>query len=329
MSDLPELRALRESAVLVDFDAHDVLRATGNDRVSLLHRITSGKVAGTEPGQGCQTLLLDVRGHVLASLLVFAQSQSVRIVVPGGQGPSVAGGLAKYAVMDDFQIAPEPGLTTLAVLGPRAGAALQAVGVPGAQGVLEGSLLAHQESTSERFGTVWVAHGRRCGMDGLCVALRADHCRALASALGQAGTPRLAAEIADALRIAALEPAPGKEITPERFPVEIGLGAALDHTKGCYLGQETIVRMRDRGIVRKRLALLRLVGDDLPDSGDQVACEGQPAAGQVTSAARLPGEPPLALAVLASAVPTGAAVRIQHASTELAAEVTADVPPWG
>lgn len=329
MSDPAELRALREAAVLIDLDAHDVLRATGNDRASFLHRITSGKVAGTEPGQGCRTLLLDVRGHVLASLLVFVRQRSLRVVVSGGQGETIAAGLAKYAIMDDFQIAPEVGLTTLAVLGPNAGAALEAAGVPGGQALLGGPLLAHQEVASERFGNVWLAHGRRCGVDGLCVALGQPGREALAGALVQTGAPRLPSDIADAVRIAALEPAPGKEITPDRFPVEVGLGPAIDHGKGCYVGQETIVRMRDRGMVRKRLALLRLAGDDLPNAGDKITAEGQPAAGQITSAARLPGGPPLALAVLASAVPVGASVRIQRAGTELPAEVTADVPPWG
>jgi folate-binding protein YgfZ len=329
MSASAELGALRESAVFVDFDAHGLLRATGNDRVSFLHRITSGKVAGVEPGGGSRTLLLDVRGHVLASLWVFVREQSLRVVVPGGQVENVADGLAKFAIMDDFQIAPEVGLTTLAVLGPKAGAALEAVGVPGGQALLAAPPFAHQEVASERFGAVWVAHGRRCGVDGLCVALSQPDRETLAGALVQAGTPRLPAEIAEAARIAALEPAPGKEITPERFPVEVGLGTAIDHGKGCYVGQETIVRMRDRGAVRKRLALLRLAGDELPSPGDPIASPGQPTAGQITSAARPSGESPLALAVLASAVAVGARVRVQHAGAEIPAEVIGDVPPWG
>lgn len=329
MSDPADLRALRESAALVDFDAHDVLRATGNDRIGFLHRITSGKVAGLEPGRGGRTLLLDVRGRMLASLLVFARNHSVRIVVPAGQGEAVVAGLARYAIMDDFQIASESALTTLAVLGPRAGSVLEAAGVTGGQALLAAPLFAHQEVSSERFGTVWLAHGRRCGVDGLCVALARTEHEALASALLAAGAVRLEAEHAEALRIAALEPAPGKEVVPERFPVEVGLGPALDHSKGCYVGQETIVRMRDRGMVRKRLALLRLAGDALPSAGDKLVADGQPTAGQLTSTGRLPGEPPLALAVLASAVPVGGLVRVQHDGAELAAEVVADAPPWG
>jgi folate-binding protein YgfZ len=329
MSGTSELEALRESAVFIDGEGHDVLRATGNDRVGFLHRITSGKVAGVEVGQGSRTLLLDVRGHVLASLLVFVHAKSLRLLVPGRQGAEVAAGLAKFAIMDDFQIAPEAELASLAVLGPKAGLALSGVGVPAAPSLLAAPLFAHEEVTSDTSGPLWIAHGRKCGADGLCVVTTRASRDALVAALRAGGTVRLPAELVEAARITALEPAPGYEITPERFPVEVGLGAAIDHTKGCYVGQETIVRMRDRGTVRKRLVLLRSSESDLPTAGDKIAAEGHPSAGQITSAARLPGERPVALAMLTNTVPVGAAVAIQHAGAELPAEVAAESPPWG
>jgi folate-binding protein YgfZ len=328
MSDLPELQALRASAVLAGGAGHDVVRATGNDRVSFLHRITSGKVAGTEPGQGCRTLLLDVRGRVLASLLVFVRGKSVRLIVPGGQGADIVAGLSKYAIMDDFQIVLEPELATLAVLGPQAARALADVGVPTLPSLLEAPRYAHAEAASESYGPLWIAHGRANGMDGLCVAAGKAARDALAQALLDRGTPRLSQEIAEALRIAAMEPKPGNEITPDRFPVEIGLGADIDHSKGCYVGQETIVRMRDRGIIRKRLVLLRLAGESTPAPGDKLVALDQ-SVGQITSVGCLPGERPLALAILAAAIPVGAVVQIQHADAPLDAEVAAESRPWG
>ena len=329
MSETGELQALREAAVCVGGDGHEVLCATGSDRVSFLHRITSGKIAGIEVGQGGRSLLLDVKGRVLASLLVFVRSRSVRLLVPAGQGGEVAAALARFAIMDDFQIVPEAELVTLAVLGPQAAVTLAAVGVPVPPALLQAPLYAHQECASDVLGPLWLARGRRCGVDGLCVVAPRAGRDGLTAALLAAGIPRLSSAVAEAARIVALEPAPGREITPERFPVEIGLGAAIDHTKGCYVGQETIVRMRDRGTVRKRLALLRLADSALPSAGDKIVAEGQPSAGQVTSAAQLPGDPPVALAIVANAIPVGATVRIQHAGAELAAEVVAESPPWG
>lgn len=329
MSPTHESKALGEAAVFIDSDSHDLLRASGNDRVGFLHRITSGKVAGVAVGQGSRTLLLDVRGHVLASLLAFVREDSVRLVVAGGQGAEVAAGLAKFAIMDDFQAAPEPELLTLAVLGQKAAPALAAIGVSVAPDFLASPLLAHLDVGSDRFGPLWVAHGRRCGVDGICLVTNAAAHLALAQALLAAGTPRLSPAAAEVARITALEPGPGREITAERFPVEVGLGAAIDQGKGCYVGQETIVRMRDRGIIRKRLALLRLSGAEPPVAGDPIAAEGQATAGQVTSAGCLPGEPPVALAILASTVAVGASVQVQHDGATLTATVEAESPPWG
>jgi folate-binding protein YgfZ len=329
MIDNTSLRALRESAVFVDGPGHDVLRATGNDRVTFLHRITSGTIAGKSPGQGSRTLLLDVRGRALASLLVFVRARSVRLLVSAGQGSELAAGLGKYAIMDDFQIVPEAEVATLAILGPRAALALGEAGVPVPPTLLEAPLYDHVEVVSEAFGPLWIAHGRACGTDGLCVVANRSARDALVAALLATGTPRLDPDIAEALRILALEPKPGSEILPERFPVEVGLGAAIDHGKGCYVGQETIVRMRDRGIIRKRLVQLRLSGDDMPAPGDKIATPEQPNAGQITSVGRLPGEHPVALAIVASAVPVGATVQIQHTGATMAADVGAESLPWG
>jgi len=329
MAEVEARRKMIEAAVMFEGDTQDVLRATGNDRASFLHRITSGKVDGIEVGQGGRTLLLDVRGRVLSSLVVFARAKSVRVLVAGGQAAEVVAGLSRYAIMDDFRIVAEAELGSLLVLGPRAALALEGVGVPDAAEVLAAPRLAHADVASEPFGPVWIAHVRTSGAAGLRVIADRAACAAIAAALLASGVPRLAPEVAEAMRIAALEPAPGKEIVPERFPVEVGLGAAIDHTKGCYVGQETIVRMRDRGIIRKRLALLRLAGTETPSPGDKVTSDGQPAAGQITSAAGLPDEPSLALAVLSSAIAVGATVQIQRADAPLSAEVVADSPPWG
>ncbi len=328
MADVTSLRALRESAVVAPGAGHDVLRATGNDRAAFLHRITSGTIAGKSPGQGSRTLLLDVRGRVLASLLAFVRAKSIRLIAAAGQGADVVAGLSKFAVMDDFQIVPEPELATLAILGPRAEAALAAVGVTGLPSLLESPLYDHVDVASETFGPLWIAHGHASGAEGLCVVSSRPAREALLAALLAQGTPRLEPEIAEALRISALEPKPGNEIAPDRFPVEVGLGLAIDHGKGCYVGQETIVRMRDRGIIRKRLVLLRLAAGAMPVPGDKIATAELPIAGQLTSVGCLPDERPVALAILASAVPIGAPVQVQHGAAPLVAEVVAESSPW-
>jgi folate-binding Fe-S cluster repair protein YgfZ len=110
--------------------------------------------------------------------------------------------------------------------------------------------------------------------------------------------------------------------------MEVGLASVLDTKKGCYIGQETIVRVRDRGLVRKRLVALRLRGDAMPSPGVPISFADKDA-GHVTSVGRLAGESPVALALLSTGAPVGAEVLIRHGEQGLSAEVIFERQPWG
>ena len=134
----------------------------------------------------------------------------------------------------------------------------------------------------------------------------------------------LAPDAAEAARIAAMEPRAGAEITPDYFPMEVGLSGAIDYGKGCYLGQEPIVRIRDRGHINWRLCGLDVEGDVDATAGDALESDSKPKAGRVTSAARLPGGAGVALATVHVSVPVGGAIRIRHGEALLSARVRAE-----
>jgi folate-binding protein YgfZ len=166
-----------------------------------------------------------------------------------------------------------------------------------------------------------VVRARALGADGIWVFGPPDERAALEERLAGAGVRRLAPEVVEALRVEAGEPAWGAEIKDEYFPMEIGLDGAIDYSKGCYLGQEPIVRIRDRGHINWRLVRLRLRDGDLPAAGDALESDLKPRAGRVTSAGRLAGQPAMALALLHVSVPAGSEVRIKHGERALPAEV--------
>jgi folate-binding Fe-S cluster repair protein YgfZ len=112
--------------------------------------------------------------------------------------------------------------------------------------------------------------------------------------------------------------------------MEIGLCGAIDYAKGCYLGQEPIVRIRDRGHLNWRLVLLRArePGAPLPERGDALESSLKPRAGRITSAAQQPGQPPVALALLHVSIPTGTEVVIRHGEAAVPAlALDAPLPP--
>lgn len=105
--------------------------------------------------------------------------------------------------------------------------------------------------------------------------------------------------------------------------MEAGVDRLIDYTKGCYLGQEPIVRIRDRGHINWRLVGLRLRDGGEVAPGDRLESESKPKAGRVTSVAQPPGESPVALALLHVTIPEGAQITVRHGEQAVVADVLA------
>jgi folate-binding protein YgfZ len=113
------------------------------------------------------------------------------------------------------------------------------------------------------------------------------------------GAGELAAEERELLRISEGVPRWGLDLAEDTIPVEAGLEErAISYTKGCYIGQEVISRIKSVGRVNHHLRRLRasvpmVIGEKLESGGKS--------AGEITSAAPIPGsEDWLALGYLRS-----------------------------
>jgi folate-binding protein YgfZ len=321
-----DLGLLERGAVIAGGQGRELVVATGADRVRFLHGIVTGDVAGTPVGGGCRSALLTPKGHVVADLRIAVREDAIWIVVDAGQAEPTAAALSRYAIMDDFAAVRDPGFTLFALLGPEAAARLAAAGAAPAVELAARPALAHADALTPA-GQVWLVRVRELGADGFWVAGHAAAVDALRTVLDGAGVPELDPAAAEAARVAALEPRWGAEITPDYFPMEVGMGGAIDYGKGCYLGQEPIVRIRDRGHINWRLCGLAVTGADVPAPQDALESDAKPRAGRVTSAARLPDGRGVALALVHTSVPVGAEVRIKHGEGVISARVTAEASP--
>jgi folate-binding protein YgfZ len=109
----------------------------------------------------------------------------------------------------------------------------------------------------------------------------------------------------EVLRIRARTPRVGREIDDRVLPAEAGLvERAVSFTKGCYPGQEPVVRLHHRGHANRGLRVLELDGE-LPEYGAEVR-HGDKVVGRVTSAARDAGRAVVALAYVRTEVPRDA-----------------------
>jgi folate-binding protein YgfZ len=317
-----DLGLLEREAVLRAGTGGELIVASGADRSRFLNGIVTGNVAGTPVGGGCLSALLTPKGHVVTDMRLFVRESDFLIVVDAGQAETVAGTLSRYAIMDDFVAAPRPDIAFASLLGPAAAARLAAAGAD--PGVLATAPpLAHaQVATAD--GDLWIARVRELGSDGFWLGAPPAVLDAVQARLAAGGTPELEPAAAEAARIAALEPRFGAEITSDYFPMEVGLSPAIDYAKGCYLGQEPIVRIRDRGHINWRLVGLDVAGPADPAASDPIESDAKPKAGRVTSVGRLPDGRGVALAMLHTSVAVGATVRIRHGEDRIDAHVRAE-----
>jgi folate-binding protein YgfZ len=308
--DARALTALAADAALLDPLDRELVIARGADRVRFLNGVVTADIAHLPVGAGTRALLLTPKAHILADMQLFLREEDAYLVVAAGQGQATAAALSRYAVMDDFTAEVAPEVQLIAVLGPRAADALAAA---------ELSTVAFDGAppwSHATLGPRCVARVRQLGAEGYWVAGPRSEIDGVREALRARGTPRLSPAVAEVARIAAREPGWGQEITDEFFPMEIGLGDAISYGKGCFLGQEPIVRIRDRGHLNWRLAALELPGDAAGVAvGDRLESDSKPKAGKVTSVARAPDGRPVALAVVHVSVPAGGVVRILRPAT--------------
>ena len=146
---------------------------------------------------------------------------------------------------------------------------------------------------------VLVARVSQLGVPGYCIYVPRAAAHTLRTALAQAGAIEGDPAVVDAVRIEAGYPLFGIDMTGETIPLEAGIeDRAISFTKGCYVGQEVIIRVlhRGHGRVARKLVQLQVEGE-APSSHAKVFA-GDREIGFITSAAKSPRLGPIALGYL-------------------------------
>ena len=133
MTDTAAAEALRaRSSVGLAGPPDAVLRITGADRVSFLHRMVTCDVKGIPAGGTARGLFLTPKGKVLAEFLLAVLPDRVEMIAPSAAGPALRSGFAKYLVADDAAIEDRTvAAEVLSLVGPGAEAAVPAAAAAG------------------------------------------------------------------------------------------------------------------------------------------------------------------------------------------------------
>jgi folate-binding protein YgfZ len=169
-----------------------------------------------------------------------------------------------------------------------------------------------------------VRGGGESGEPEVWILVRAGDAGAVWDAAVSAGAHPLGAAAFDTLRVEAGTPLYGHDVDERVLLPEIPAADLVSITKGCYVGQEVVVRIRDRGHVNRHLRGLVLSGARVPDTGAPVFADDRQI-GAVSSATWSLGlDKPIALAfVRREYAEPGTAVTVLVAEARIPADVTA------
>lgn len=247
--------ALRSGRAFVDLAAWTKLLVRGSDARSWLGDLVTADVAGLAPGCAARSLLLSPTGRIRADFSVAALGDGFLLVQGPGQPRSVADLLAPYVLTSEVELEDRTAELTL-------------VAFPGGEPSPDVPGL---RSTPSSLGT---------GVD-LIAARDRDGIGRAARAAGMEEAQPDAVEAWRVERGVARFPV---DLTETSLPHEAALDHAIDHAKGCFLGQEAVAKVRNLGHPPRLVLAGRSPGEVAP--GDPVLAGGREA-GAVTSASAL------------------------------------------
>ena len=325
-------RAIRERAALVDRSGMGRLWLTGRDRASYLQGLLSQDILALSPGAGCYATYLTPQGRMIADMHVLDLGDGLLVTLPGQVAGVVRDRFDELVFSEDVQVEDRTATwASYSLYGRDAAPALAMALGAGASGDLATGLAKWPPWRTERHGlgsaSVVIAASDEIGVAGFDVHVARAEQGGVEAALAAAGAERVTPEAVTIVRVESGLPEFGADMDHETIPLEAGIeDRAISFTKGCYVGQEVIVRVRDRGHGRvvRRLVGLSVDGSTVPARGDLVHA-GDREVGRITSAVFSPAlGAPIALGyVHRDFVEPGVGLLISHGGVRLEAAVAA------
>lgn len=225
------------------FESRDrVLHIQGDDARSWLSGQVTNDLRALDQGQAVYVLAVSVKGRVLTDGWATLRDGELALVLPESRVELALGSFDKHIIMEDVELTLDPALRVLTVQGPDA------------ERVVAAADLTSRAYAVARLGStgfdIWATEAELAGLkERLSEAARAiggglvdDETWAMAHVL--AGVPRC-----------------GVDFGEDSYPQEAGLkGRAVSFNKGCYLGQEVICMLENRGQLSRRLVQLETSG---------------------------------------------------------------------
>ena len=261
-----EAAALAGSAGVRLRDDLLAVHVSGEDRLTWLNGQITNDLRPVSRDTAIYALAVTVRGKIMADLWVLDRGSELCVLLPHDAADVVLESFDRQIIMEDVELTRDPDLRVISVQGPRAREVAAAVEPPpevhGADELGHGGalVLAAASETPALFDRL-AAEARRVG----------------GGAVSEAGF--------DLARVRAGRPRFGRDFGAQQYPQEAGLKErAVSFGKGCYLGQEVVCTLENRGRLTRRLVRFETTSDAVVAPQTPLLDADGAAAGHVTTA---------------------------------------------
>lgn len=282
-----EFRLIKESAALIDLSHRSRLCVIGPDRAQFLHGQVTNDIKKLHPGDGCRAALVDHKGKIQSDLNIHRLSEELLLDFEPGLTERVTERLNQFIIAEDVEVidvAPHYGL--LSIQGPKSAEALASL-FPGDR--IPNTARSVISRKDDKLGELYLVNHPRAGQPGFDLYAPTNSMPAAFESLlvvtRSAGGDVCGFAALDRARILAGIPRYGADMDESNLVSETGIAEeAISYSKGCYIGQEVIARIRTYGRAKRRFCRLEIKSTDgnLPAKGD-LLYSGDRKAGWITS----------------------------------------------
>lgn len=244
-----ELQALLSAFGVFDLGWRTKITVTGKDRVRWLNGMITNNIRDLAVNRGNYSFALNHQGRIIADLYAYNFGDHFVIDTDQALSETILKTLGRYIIMDDVKLVDaSQTLAALGVCGPQAQAALAAL--------VNITELEPLQVTQEKVGAldVTVVRGPAEKPGWYEIWTHPESLQAVWEMLTSAGAQPVGANALEFWRVLQGIPQYGQDIRERDLPQETEQSQALNFTKGCYIGQEIVERIRSRGQVHRKLS---------------------------------------------------------------------------
>jgi len=276
---MTDYEAVREGgAGLIDLSAaRGRIRVSGSEATMFLNGLITNDVKNLAQNRWMPAVFPTVQGRLIGAVRVIRGSEPTFLIdTEAASHEAVLKTISRFTLAGDFKVADVTSETALlTVQGKRAAEVVEKVfETPVSElpnnGVVETN--------------VTIVRATHTGEDGFDIIVEASRAAEIRQSLESAGAQPISDETFEILRVEAGIARFGRDMDETNVVPETNLDDAVSYTKGCYVGQEIIVRIKHRGHPAKKLTALRFETDQKIEPGTIIKSTDDQEIGRVTSA---------------------------------------------